>query len=244
MGQSSHFGRVRSTCPIHTLDEVTPALTTYRSNYIKLIAEDNPGLTTAEHTAFVQAAHQQGKKTATHAAQLDNYQQAITSKTDNIQHAPLDGVLTAAQIAQIKSQGQTVTPTLTVLRNLALSPLDPIGGIYANAQANVRAIHAAGITILVGTDSDDVLGPYAPAFGSSFYDELENLVQVGFTPIQALNAGTSIPASVYGFGDRGKISPGKRADLILVSGDPTTNISNARNIQKVWVTGINYTPVA
>ena len=213
------------------------------SDFIKLIAED-PGLTTDEHTAFVAAAHSNGKKSATHAAQLDNYQQAITSKTDWIQHAPLDGVLTAAQVSQIKSQGQIVTPTLAILRKLAASPVDPPGGTYANAQASVTALYKAGVTILVGTDSDDLLGPYATAFGSSFYDELENLVQAGLPPITVLNAGTQVPAQVYGFGDRGTIAVGKRADLLLVQGDPTTNVSNARNIQDVWVTGIQYTPVA
>ena len=213
------------------------------SNWIKLIAED-PGLTTAEHTAFVAAAHANGKKTATHAAALDNYEQAITSKTDWIQHAPLDAVLTAAQVSQIKSQGQIVTPTLTILRLLASSPYDAPGGTYANAEASVTALYKGGVTLLVGTDSDDVLGPYSAAFGSSFYDELENLVAAGLPPVTVLNAGTSVPASVYGFSDRGSIAVGKRADLVLVSGDPTTDISNARNIQDVWVTGIQYTPVA
>ena len=213
------------------------------SNWIKLIAED-PGLTTAEHIAFVAAAHSNGKKSATHAAQLDNYQQAITSKTDWIQHAPLDGVLTAAQVNEIRSQGQIVTPTLAILRNLALSPADPPGGTYANAQASVTALYKGGVTLLVGTDSDDVLGPYSTSFGSSFYDELENLVQAGLPPVTALNAGTRVPAQVFGFSDRGTIAVGKRADLLLVKGDPTTNVSNARNIQDVWVTGIQYTPVA
>ena len=213
------------------------------SNYIKLIAED-PGLSQAEHNAIVAAAHSNGKKSATHAAQLDNYQQAITSKTDYIQHAPLDGVLSAAQVRTILWQGQVVTPTLAILRKLALSPFNPPGGTYANAQQSVTALHSAGVPILCGTDSDDVLGPYATAFGSSMYDELENLVGAGLSPVQALNAATSVPAQHFGFYDRGAISVGKRADLLLVGGDPTTNVSNARNIKDVWVTGIQVTPVA
>ena len=86
------------------------------SNYIKLIAESG-GLTQDEQNALVSAAHSSGKKTATHAVQLSYYQQAITSKTDYIQHATLDGVLSAAQIKTILSQGQTVTPTLTIMRS-------------------------------------------------------------------------------------------------------------------------------
>ncbi len=213
------------------------------SDYIKLIAED-PGLSQDEHNAFVAAAHQQGKKTATHAAQMDNYMQAITSKTDNIQHAPLDGVLTAAQCSTIKSQGQSVTPTLAILRKLATSPFDPPGGTYENARLSVAALIKAGVTILCGTDSDDVLGPYATAFGSSMYDELENLVGAGYSAVQALNSATSVPAQRYGFFDRGSIFVGKRADLLLVAGDPTINVSNARNIKNIWVTGIAVAPAA
>ena len=108
----------------------------------------------------------------------------------------------------------------------------------------MTALYKGGVTILVGTDSDDVLGPYSTSFGSSFYDELENLVQAGLPPVTVLNAGTRVPAQVFGFNDRGTIAVGKRADLLLVKGDPTTNVSNARNIQDVWVTGIQYTPVA
>ena len=213
------------------------------SNYIKLIAED-PGLTQDEHNAIVAAAHSNGKKTATHAAQLDNYQQAITSKTDNIQHAPLDGVLSAAQVKTILAQGQTVTPTLAILRKLALSPFNPPGGTYANAQQSVTALYKAGVTILCGTDSDDILGPYATAYGSSMYDELENLVQAGLSPVQALNAATSAPAQRYGFSDRGAIAVGKRADLLLVGGDPTINVSNARNVKNVWARGVAVAPAA
>ena len=213
------------------------------SNYIKLIAE-TPGLSQDEHNAIVSAAHSNGKQTATHAAQLDNYQQAITSKTDNIQHAPLDGVLSAAQVKIILAQGQTVTPTLAILRKLVVSPFNPPGGTYANAQQSVTALNKAGVTILCGTDSDDVLGPYATAYGSSMYDELENLVQAGLSPVQALNSATSLPAQRYGFNDRGTIAVGKRADLLLVGGDPTINVSNARNIKNVWATGIAVTPAA
>lgn len=76
------------------------------------------------------------------------------------------------------------------------------------------------------------------------YDELENLVQAGLSPVQALNAATSAPAQRFGFSERGTIAVGKRADLLLVGGDPTINVSNARNIKKVWATCIAVTPVA
>jgi imidazolonepropionase-like amidohydrolase len=69
------------------------------------------------------------------------------------------------------------------------------------------------------------------------HGELELLVRNGLTPIQALVAATSAPATVYRLSDRGRISPGKRADLLLVEGEPTKNILHTRRILAVWKRG-------
>ncbi len=63
-------------------------------------------------------------------------------------------------------------------------------------------------------------------------------------PVDILRAATSRPAKHFGLLDRGVIEPGRRADLVLIDGDPIANISNTRNIQRVWITGIEYTSVA
>lgn len=77
-------------------------------------------------------------------------------------------------------------------------------------------------------------------YGSSLHDELENLVAAGLTPVEALNAATVLPAKYFGLADRGVIREGMRADLLLVNGDPTTDITVTRNIVKVWVGGIEF----
>ncbi len=70
--------------------------------------------------------------------------------------------------------------------------------------------------------------------------ELAFLVQAGMTPLQALRAATSAPAMVFRWPDRGRIARGMRADLLLVGGDPTTNITATRNIRAVWKSGIEF----
>jgi hypothetical protein len=60
------------------------------------------------------------------------------------------------------------------------------------------------------------------------------LVAAGLSPIEALTAATSRPAQAFGLKDRGRIAPGLRADLVLVKGDPTTDITATRDILRVW----------
>jgi hypothetical protein len=57
------------------------------------------------------------------------------------------------------------------------------------------------------------------------------------TPIEALQAATSVPAKTFGLTDRGTIAKGQRADLVLVTGDPTKDISATQNIVTVWKGG-------
>jgi imidazolonepropionase-like amidohydrolase len=73
--------------------------------------------------------------------------------------------------------------------------------------------------------------------GESIHGELALLVAAGLTPAEALRAATSRAAELFGLDDRGAITPGLRADLLLVEGDPTTDISATRNIRHVWIAG-------
>jgi imidazolonepropionase-like amidohydrolase len=92
--------------------------------------------------------------------------------------------------------------------------------------------------ILAGTDSnDDPAAPCQVAHGESLHEELERLVDAGLAPAEALRGATSLAAATFGLTDRGVIAPGYRADLLLVDGDPTLDISATRNIRGVWIGG-------
>ena len=73
------------------------------------------------------------------------------------------------------------------------------------------------------------------------HGELELLVGAGLTPVQALTAATSAPARAFRLTDRGVIAAGKRADLVLVEGDPTNDITATRRIVSVWKRGVEAT---
>jgi imidazolonepropionase-like amidohydrolase len=92
------------------------------------------------------------------------------------------------------------------------------------------------VTLLASTDSPN--GGTTP--GASMHLELEMLVDIGLSPVEALQAATSNPARVFGFGDRGRIAEGFLADLILVDGRPDENIKDTRRLHTVWKAGTAY----
>jgi len=99
---------------------------------------------------------------------------------------------------------------------------------------NLRLLHAAGVTVLAGTD----LGNPFLVPGASPHDELGFLVRAGLTPLEALRSATIQPARVFGLADSlGTVAPGMLADLVLLDADPLDDIANARSVSGVILGG-------
>jgi imidazolonepropionase-like amidohydrolase len=97
----------------------------------------------------------------------------------------------------------------------------------------VGALYKAGVIIVAGSD--------ARIPSHEFYRELELLVRAGLTPMEAIQAATIVPARVMKLDkELGSIQPGKHADLIVVDGNPTENISLIRNVKIVFKDGRIY----
>ena len=97
-----------------------------------------------------------------------------------------------------------------------------------------RALYEAGGRILLGTDTPN---PFVVP-GFSLHQELKNLVDCGLTPYEAIRAGTHDAAEFLGQEDLfGTIERGKRADLILVEGNPLENVANAARQAGVMLRG-------
>ena len=100
----------------------------------------------------------------------------------------------------------------------------------------VGRLHKAGVVVLPGTDA-------TPGF--TLHRELELYVQAGMTPVEALQSATSVAAKVARVdADRGRIAPGLLADLVLVDGDPTKDISAIRKVALVLTQGRAISPGA
>lgn len=110
-------------------------------------------------------------------------------------------------------------------------------GSCAALEPVIRQLVEANVPILVGTDAASP----GTAYGASVHGEIEAMVRYGMTPAQALMAATSSPARAFSLNDRGIIEAGRRADLLLVQGNPVRDIQNLRNIVQVWKRGIPVT---
>jgi imidazolonepropionase-like amidohydrolase len=113
---------------------------------------------------------------------------------------------------------------------------------WRNELAMERAFVAAGGLLLAGPDPTGG-GQVLPGFGDQRAIEL--LVEAGFSPVEAIRIGTLNGATYLGLASRiGSIAVGKRADLVLVKGDPSTRIADIENVVTVFKDGIGYDPMA
>ncbi|HEY1524635.1 MAG TPA: amidohydrolase family protein [Candidatus Angelobacter sp.] len=103
--------------------------------------------------------------------------------------------------------------------------------------ATVRLLHQAGVPIVAGTDQS------VPGF--SLDREIELHVQAGFTPMEAIQSATLVAARAMGMDkDSGTIEAGKRADVIVVDGNPLEHISDIRKVSTVFAGGRMFQPAA
>ncbi len=101
--------------------------------------------------------------------------------------------------------------------------------------ANMARLRDAGVTIATGTDG-------GPVWDLRVDLEMELLVKGGLTPLEVIRAATFDAARCIGVEDKlGTVEEGKRADLILVHGDPAVNIEAVRQIEMVFLGGRVYT---
>ena len=112
----------------------------------------------------------------------------------------------------------------------------PLGEkVFQHELEIVEALHKAGVPIVVGTDQG------VPGF--SVYHEIELYQQAGFTPMEALQAATIVPARAMKVdADSGSLEVGKRADLDVLDANPMENIHNIRSVRAVVAGGVMYNP--
>lgn len=222
-----------------------------------------PMLSPEATDAVVQAAHERDRLAVAHVHTLDAARQALAAGVDGLVHLFLDAPADDELVAEIAERDIFVTPTLTLLEamvgrktgaGLASDPrvaplLSPewvknlerawrfeTPGRYEYAAETCARLHGAGVALLAGTDSA-CLGVVGTGPGISVHRELQLLVEAGLTAPEALAAATSVPADRFGLADRGRVAPGMQADLLLVDGDPTAEISDTLAIEAVWRRG-------
>ena len=189
-----------------------------------------------------------------HAEKLQLALSAVRSGADGLVHAFWDTAAGPAEIREIQRSGAFVVPTLSVVDwGISAKELraatERVGGWLSDTQqyllqqqpedrpgrpdflkigsANVGRLHAAGVPILAGTDTPI----RANANGVSMLAEVAHLVRAGLNPRAALAAATSVLAASSDLPTAAASPRGLRADLVLVAGDPTTDITDLRAIK-------------
>jgi imidazolonepropionase-like amidohydrolase len=106
--------------------------------------------------------------------------------------------------------------------------------VSAAMQRNVGKAFAAGVKVAFGTDA--AVYPHGLNAG-----EFHVYVQLGMTPLAAIQTATLNAAELLGWSDRvGALEPGKWADLIAVDGDPTRDVTVLEHVRFVMKGGVVY----
>jgi len=178
-------------------------------------------------TEFVRWAKQQ-KLSFTPALSKAQDSWYLAEHPEELDDPGLQNAFGAERIAQLRSPE-------TQASMLANPQGDQLRMMYGRMQRFIRQVNDAGVVVAVGSDS----GAGNVAFGWGPHHEMELLVEAGLTPLEAITAGTRNGAWVLEGDDAqfGTIEAGKMADLIILTADPTSDISNSRTIESVMQSG-------
>lgn len=228
-----------------------------------IFGHEAPRLSDEMVYALVAAAHAQGLMAVAHATTVELALLAIRAGVDGLMHVAGDRLMTDEEVAEVAQSGIFVVPTLSALASVYgdkhgqhLAEDDRARPLLSDAwaenlcqcwhltnpgsTANVidatRRLYEAGVDVLAASDAITV-GVPGTAHGVSMHGELELLVDCGLSPAAALRAATLLPARRFSLDDRGRIAPGLQADLVLVDGDPTTDVRQTLSIEGVWRRG-------
>ena len=232
-----------------------------------------PVATLELQTAVVNAAHAEGIKAVGHATAISSTTIVLKSGADGLTHTTIDQPPTDEVVDLYKQTGAFVIPTLCVLASLTgeaqefrdkFAKIGVDKGILNEffdqnlrevlgmkspdakleyAIESVKRLKKEGIDVMAGTDA--IAGLKGTALGISMWQELDMYVtKCGFSALESLRSATSVGARRFEFNDRGTVTKGKRADLVLVQGDVTEQLDRlwgadgGNGIVGVWKEGI------
>ena len=196
--------------------------------------------TLEEMKAIVADAHRLGRKVAAHAHGAQGVIWASEAGVDSVEHGHL---MNDDAIATLKKNGTYLVPTLYLIdwqrehaaqANLPSFLKAKMELVSQSAKVNAKKAFAAGVKIGMGTDA----AVYPHGLNAH---ELEVYVQLGMTPLQAIQSATINDADLLGWKDKvGTLEPGKWADIIAVDGDPLHDIATLQHVKFVMKGGTVY----
>lgn len=188
----------------------------------------------AELEVMVEEATRAGVGVSAHAHGDAGARAAVAAGVRSIEHGTY---LSETTLRMMADRGTFLAPTIAIVRDLTIP-----GGDYDNAVLNIRGrhmlprvqsmvatAHRVGVPIVAATDTG-----YGPNSTTTLAHELLELVEVGLTPLEALQAATTTTAELFDVEDRvGVVAPGMEADLIVVERNPLDDIGVVQDVLMV-----------
>jgi imidazolonepropionase-like amidohydrolase len=200
-----------------------------------VLAEDpEPAQMTADELqAIVDEAHRMGVRVAAHVEGLSGARLAVDAGVDTIEHG-LSLHREPALLDEMAHRGIVLVPTLSTFHDLAERFTDAFAPALVEqakrqleeAYATLAAAHAAGVTLAMGHDS----GP--PGENAI---ELVRMVDGGLSALEGISAATLGSARALGLPDLGTVSVGAVADLLVIDGDPASDVRMLLDPQRIWM---------
>jgi imidazolonepropionase-like amidohydrolase len=192
--------------------------------------------TPEELVAGVREAHERGLPVAAHAIGAEGIRAAVRAGVDSIEHC---NQLTPATAREMVERGTFRSPTICAIRGIAdhadrvpAYAVEKAREIEADSRRSHRTAVWADVRHACGTDAGTPFNPHGNAAREVGY-----LVDWGMRPLDALRAATANGAELLRLDDVGTIEVGKRADLLLVPGDPVQDPRVLLGRKRVWRDG-------
>lgn len=198
--------------------------------------EDLPTFSAEEMKLAAATAHASGREMAVHASNPEGMMRAVAAGAKTIEHG--DGG-TPEVFAAMAKAGVAYCPTLAATESVQSyrgwhKGIGPTPQAVIDKHRAFAAARAAGVIICNGSDA----GVFTHGDNAL---ELELLAEYGMPTAEVLRTATSTTAKVLGMESLiGRVETGLRADLIAVTGDPTTNVSALRQVHFVMKDGVIY----
>ena len=175
----------------------------------------------------VQEARRFHKKTASHAQGTEGILNAVRAGIHSIEHGIF---MSQTCIDEMNEAGVYLVATIAALKNIVANgekgipayAVEKAQRVAEHHKRSIQLYHAAGGRFAMGTDAGTPFNHHGENA-----QELAFMVELGLSPVEALTAATVNAADLMGIADQGCLAEGMKADLLLVDGDPTQDITRA-----------------
>ena len=195
-----------------------------------------PTFSAEEMKLASETAHDSGREMVVHASTVEGMRRAAEAGAKTIEHGD-EGNLEVFSL--MKRKGTAYCPTLEAAEANERyrgwkKGTDPMPARIKEKHDSFAAALKAGVTMCSGSDA----GVFTHGDNAK---ELELMAEYGMKPVDVLRSATSVTAKVLGMDEIiGRIAPGLKADIIAVTGDPTTDVSRLNQVRFVMKDGVVY----